>query len=265
MHLTIHVVSDIHLEHRGSFSLPETQFDILCLCGDIGNPALPSYKDFLSQCAAKSSLYTFVIMGNHEAYGKTLQQTADMIQTVCDDVNLQIAETKVVFLNNACFDLANGYRVIGTTLWSNIVSSDAWHIRTHLSDFSRIKGWSIGEVNDEFAKNVVWLRCILLESEIENKKVVIMTHHAPLLTLGHPKHLSSPLQSAFASDLEGLISKHTHVLKYWFYGHNHYSQRMKVKDTVILSNQVGYSDHDDVGHEIGYYDPALCVSLESTQ
>lgn len=258
----IRVLSDIHLEHRGHFELPRDPTDIICLCGDIGDPSLPSYRTFLEHCAEQSRMYTFVIMGNHEAYGKTLKQTSNIIQSICEAINRDIRADKIVFLNNTAFDIPGSeFRILGTTLWSDIHPKFAWHIRNSLSDFSRIKDWSIGAAKEAYDHSLMWLRGQLQEAWLEDKKVVVMSHHAPLLSLGRPKHLSSSLQSAFASDLSDLIQEYTHLLKFWFYGHNHHSQKVTMKDTVIASNQIGYGGEEDTFIEEDTWNAELTFQL----
>jgi predicted MPP superfamily phosphohydrolase len=256
MPLHVKLVSDIHLEFYDKYpgihefintsrappcSRPPA--DIICLCGDIGDPKLPSYKQFLEDCANACTKYTFVIMGNHEAYGKSIQQTKHMIQNVCDQVNADVSRTgskaKIVFLDNNTVEVGN-YRFIGTTLWSEIDPTEAWNIRCCISDYSRIQQWGIGETNHQYTKNVAWLKQELLMTEIDDKKAIVLTHHVPLMHLGNPKYADSDLKSAFQSDLSDLIKKYTNTIEYWMYGHNHFSETVKYANTTLISNQAGY-------------------------
>jgi len=71
-------------------------------------------------------------------------------------------------------------------------------------------------------------------------KAIVMTHHAPLMSVGNPIHTDSVLHSAFASDLSSLILSYSDTIKYWMYGHDHYSMMVNVGAATIISNQVGY-------------------------
>lgn len=248
--LKVKLLSDIHLEKLESYPgiaafIPEKdEIDVICLCGDIGDPRDLSYTHFLRDCANKCNIHTFVIMGNHEAYGDSIQNTTKVISTVCDIINKQIGKEKAVFLNNSYVDV-HDYRFMGTTLWTDIDPSEAWNIRCSIADFQYIKGWGIGESISKFHENVAWLRVNIQAASEDNKKAVILSHHVPLLSLGNPEYAGSPLKSAFASDLSEFIKQNTDTISYWFYGHDHYSATKKVGNTIIMSNQKGYYDEEN--------------------
>jgi hypothetical protein len=252
--IRVKLLSDIHLEHFNKypgidyFIPPDSNVDVICLCGDIGCPKDASYQEFLGDCAKKCNMYTFVLMGNHEAYGSSVAEAAKKIESVCGTINGSLDSQKIIFMNNSTFDVQR-YRFLGTTLWSDIDPSEAWNIRTCISDYRMIRQWGIGESKYAFDKNVSWLRMNLHQAWEDDKKVVVMTHHAPLLNLGNPKHAYSSLKSAFCSDLHDLIKSNNEVISYWFYGHNHYSETKKIGNTVIMSNQMGYVDEDESENE----------------
>jgi DNA repair exonuclease SbcCD nuclease subunit len=243
--LAVVMLSDVHLEHYDVYpgidhflNIEEGRdIDIICLCGDIGDPRKPTYAQLIEECSALCKRHTFVIMGNHEAYGQTIEEAAKRIQQVCDSRG----GGKSVFLNNTTFDV-EGYRFIGTTLWSEIDPAQAMHIRMCLNDFTQIKGWGMSQAMELFEQNVSWLRGVLGFADVEGMKAVVLTHHAPLLELRDPRYAGSRISSAFASDLSDLIREYTDIIPYWFYGHNHYSQTLKFLNTTCMSNQVGYYD-----------------------
>lgn len=246
------VMSDVHLEMYDTYpgidkfvaTYEKTNIDIICLCGDIGDPGTPTYEMFLRDCAHIAKVVIFVILGNHEMYGKTPQQAAKLVQDVVANIG-----DKVVFLNNTFHDIGN-WRFLGSTLWSDIDTTHAWNIRTMISDFQRIKGWCIGSCKEAHNMNMLWLRINCDLAEEDGKQVVILTHHAPLMSVGHPKYKSSNLKSAFASDLHDFIKRRTNIIRYWFYGHDHYSLITKVDNTIIASNQVGYyDDYNDTKYD----------------
>lgn len=247
---TIKLLSDVHLERFDVYPgidrfIPSSkEIDIICLCGDIGSPKDESYARLIADCTERCNKYVFVIMGNHEAYGLTITDTATRISQVCDDINKSINKEKAVFLNNSSFDV-DGLRFMGSTLWSHIKPEEAWNIRTCLSDYKYIKGWTLSDAMDTYHANVAWLRASLAGAMEDGIRVVVLTHHAPLSDVGSPKHNHSRIRSAFCSDLSQLILEHTNIISHWFYGHNHYSQSTTIGSTVVVSNQVGYQDNDD--------------------
>jgi 3',5'-cyclic AMP phosphodiesterase CpdA len=260
--ITIKLISDVHLEKMNEypgidafFPVSEPDPDIICLCGDIGCPRDASFKSFLMDCAQRCKQQTLLVMGNHEAYGKTIEATVNEIQKVCSEVNACIGEHKVSFMEKSLYDCGD-IRFIGTTLWSEIDTSEAWNIRSCISDFMRIQKWGIGECNEVYYRNVSWIKQQVCEAWLKGMQVVVLTHHAPLMSLGHPKHAGSELKSAFASDLSELIKEYNETIKYWFYGHDHYSTTKKIGDTTVMSNQYGYDKYDEAG-----YDPTLCIVI----
>lgn len=64
----IQLASDIHLEQNPGMTMASVltpSADILVLAGDIGCPAQPSYRQFLSDCAANFS-HTILIAGKQD-------------------------------------------------------------------------------------------------------------------------------------------------------------------------------------------------------
>lgn len=240
------ILSDIHLEHYDTYPGIKTfisdvgSADYLCLCGDIGAPFEPSYKRFLEECADGSWKKVFVIAGNHEMYGKRLKEVYNHINTLCN----QIDSNKLVFLQNTGFDVSDNIRVIGATLWSEIDYDEHYSIGCFIADFRKIKDFTTNDYGEEYVKTVKFIQKEL--SNNPNKNFVILTHHVPLLTCGSPKYLGSPLSSAYRSNLRHLM---TDQVLLWAYGHDHYSMRVKVENTLVVSNQFGYPgeimDHKD--------------------
>lgn len=69
---------------------------------------------------------------------------------------------------------------------------------------------------------------------------MVVTHHAPSVQeTSRPEHLKNPWTSAFASNLlsDGGAWK---SVKYWVYGHTHYSVEFEKAGLTVVSNQRGY-------------------------
>lgn len=236
------VLSDIHLElYReypglAHFINGQQTADCLCLCGDIGDPHSPHYKRFLAECASAPYVYVFIIAGNHEFYHCHMQRVHHKIRELCKEVGGE----KLVYLNNTCFDLpGTNLRIFGTTLWSKITAEQALDVRCFIADLRCIKEWGIEENNATHEKSLTRLNDELATLPAD-KRLIVMSHHAPTLLCGNPVHAHSPMSSAFRSDLTDLITRNSHKIAMWMYGHDHYSMRMSIKDTIIVSNQVGY-------------------------
>lgn len=253
-----HIVSDIHLEMNktpitnvSDLFEKDNIADVIFLSGDIGNVCEDSYWAFLTSCS-ETYQTVFVILGNHEAYGTTLEKAVRTIRERSKDRN------NIVFLNKDTYDLEElGIRIAGTTLWSHVVGEQRSDIGCFISDHRAIRDWSVEHNNVAHAGCLKWLEKEIDRARADGKKLVIMTHHAPLLKSCHAKHLGSPLSSAFETDLSALIIANPHI-RLWIYGHTHFSDARKIGETLVLSNQRGYAGENSIG-----FDRALCVDLSN--
>ena len=73
-------------------------------------------------------------------------------------------------------------------------------------------------------------------------KIVIVTHHAPILGANPPQYRGGALSPAFVSDMRAEIEIWRPTL--WIFGHTHFDVNEMVGVTRILSRQRGY-----VGYE----------------
>lgn len=239
--MKFHILSDIHLE-MSNYELEKIKdVENLILAGDIGIPTSPKYTAFIKRA---SELYknVFLIAGNHEYYYNNIKDINDIIEQIAVKYNVH-------FLNNRYIDI-DGYRIIGTTLWSDIMEYERSEIQTFIADFRLIKNWSIEKNNHEHFKNVQFIKN---EIECDNKKLVIITHHAPLRNITcKPEHVGSLLSSAFSTDLSYLFKPHVTA---WIFGHTHYSCNTTFNDVKLLSNQRGYND------EKTKFDPLFVVDI----
>lgn len=228
------ILSDVHLEFYkvypglDHFVNIETVADAICLCGDIGDPFSQNYMQLLYECSSVYK-YVFVITGNHEYYGHHTLKVGFYIRTMCPD--------NVVYLDNSGYDIPDtDIRVIGTTLWSHIPESNREIVEKNLSDFRYIKDWTVDKHNRKFQKSVKFL---LEEFSSSTRRILVMTHYAPVIHCGNPRYMNSPLACAYKSDLEHIL---TDKVVAWAYGHDHYNMRFYVGNTMFVTNQIGYQD-----------------------
>lgn len=234
------ILSDIHLEFYNVNEIPylkrNTNMDkILLLAGDIGNPtiAFENYWLFLADCSTKYKM-VFIIKGNHEYYYSSIDKTNEYI--ICLKNTLP---NNIIFMDKTRFDINEYITILGCTLWSNIQETQKKIIKNTLNDFVKISDWTIERAIDEHRKDVNWLKKELSNID-ERRKVIILTHHAPLLDgTSNPKYDNSPIKSAFASDLRYMMQ---HPITYWCFGHTHYCSEQKINDVRVISWQKGYPD-----------------------
>lgn len=236
--MKFNIISDLHLELNDKIPEIIPTADNLILAGDIGKPEDKSYTDFL---AKMSILYkmVFVIKGNHECYGKTVVQTDKLISEIID------VYPNIYYLNQS-FVQIDDLLIIGTTLWSDIDRMEASTISMFISDFTEIKSWSVDASIWQHNRDLVFISNMIEKSKKEGSKLIIITHHAPVLGSVSDKFIDDDLNSSFQTDLSGLI---TDPIKLWVYGHTHCSKNRTINGVQIVSNQYGYLDEDESGYQ----------------
>lgn len=241
-------MSDLHLEQSSYIKLSQNDVKspYLALAGDIGDVGEQSYYSFLEQT---SELWkkVFIILGNHESYGRTLDKTKTLVEKVCSKINDKYNEEKVIFLDrhNGPYLLENNLYVLGCTFWSHIPESVQDIVHKSMSDYRQIRGFGTQTHNSEHEKDKKWLTDTLSNINQSNSRCIIITHHAPLMQgtsaslYERPTHL---LRFAFASDQRDLISNYKDTIVGWIHGHTHYCHSSTFENVAIVSNQRGYSN-----------------------
>jgi hypothetical protein len=242
-------MSDLHLEMFPGFriALENVTSPFLLLAGDVGDPGSDEYASFLRDCASKFE-EVFVVMGNHEGYGRSWDEARALARQTCEstgpNIHLLDRSSQDIVLGN---DIVRRVRVIGATLWSHVESHDACEVNCFIADYRRIKGMrSVSDSNAMHAEDVAWLRTELALAETEDGSVdvVVVTHHAPSLHgTSRPEHRSSPLNSAFATALDDLVDHP--CVSAWVHGHTHHSHETMrggapLKLRLLAANQRGY-------------------------
>ncbi len=231
--LRIKYFSDLHLEFLKNLnskwikSLIKTDADVLILAGDIGYPNTKIYSDFLIEI---NSMFkkTFLITGNHEYYSNlSIEENNEIIKKVISNNNL----TNIKLLLNDYEDY-NGYRFIGSTLWSKINNP-----KYLINDFKCVKDMTVDKYNDLHKESVFFIERNIKESELP---VIMITHHLPSNTLNDPKYKSyAEYNQCFSTELDYLIDR---PIVAWFYGHTHTPSFTEINGVKMCCNPIGYPD-----------------------
>lgn len=241
--MKLQIVSDIHLEFPKTYeNLPpiEPIAPYLALLGDIGYPSQPIYKKFLLECAKKFKK-VFVLAGNHEYYNAEYYSTNQQIKNICDSHN------NLIFLEKTSWVCPEEQvRICGTTLWSYIpeqlekqamLAMNDYHV-CKIKDVNGIRNFTTKDTVKWFNESLNWIKSELKQAEQLNQTVVMLTHHAPLVSgTSHPRYDGNWLNCAFATNLDDLFGKPIHT---WAFGHTHYNSDRVIKGTRLVSNQIGY-------------------------
>jgi predicted phosphodiesterase len=263
--VSIQVLSDIHLELRQAKAeppLPPVLAPVLALVGDIGAPRLDSYRRLL-ESTSRAYEDVFVIAGNHEYYHSrtTHHAIAASLQNLCS------AFDNVHFLDNESHTV-DGVRFIGSTLWSYVPKGDERLVESSINDYKRVQrptyDFKSGTMRTSHATvsytNRLHEAAVhFIEGELARDSetpTVILTHHAPSFRSVHAEYEGSPLNSAYATDLERIATRAPVIA--WFHGHMHRAARYTLgeRGVLVACNPMGYPGEANTG-----YDPAFVARL----
>ena len=249
--MKISVISDIHLEF-GGLDLPGG--DILFLPGDIvvadflrndrtdkdaRNLRKISDKFFFGECSKYNKV--FMISGNHEHYRGVFDNTSALLRDY-------LQKTNVTFLDNEFYDLSDEYRIFGATLWTDYAKEDWFsisHAKKNMSDYHVIlkdgnRKFTVHDAIDEHKKTLSVMR---EEFPKTDKKIIVMSHHAPSYKSIHDYYRGDALNPAYVTELSEMILSHTNI-RYWFHGHLHDPSNYMIGECNVICNPRGYAKYE---------------------
>ncbi len=236
--MKLHILSDLHNEFE-LFEPPQTEADVIILAGDI-HVAKKGIKWALNSFPKKPILY---VLGNHEYYGRAYPKHINDLKQLTEGTNLHILERDNLTLGDVTF--------LGCTLWTNfelfgnprLAGSDA---TARMTDYRKIR------VSPQYRKlrsldtaiihrqSVDWLSQQIQNLRENQKKFVVITHHAPSKQSIAEKDKENILSAAYASHLDDFVETSNAVI--WIHGHIHHTQDYVIGKTRILANPKGYPD-----------------------
>lgn len=240
--MKIRIISDIHcdINEYKKFNF-ENEF-VIC-CGDISGDRFTSEKWI--QNNIKQGI---IIGGNHLGYHSVSNNEKDSLNLSIKYLQDKFSKGPVYFLENQHI-IKNDIVFIGCILFTdfNLYSNQplAQEIaRNNLNDYKYVKIYNRSLTNllpddtirfHRQSKKYINRIC----KEFSDKKVIIITHHAPSVLSVHDKYKNDLLNAAFASNLESLIIENNNI-KLWCHGHVHNNVDYKIFNTRIVANPLGY-------------------------
>jgi predicted phosphohydrolase len=225
--LKIKYMSDLHLEIVNPKKICrylkqiKSDTDICILAGDIGKPKKDHY-DKIMDFMNKNFKKTFVITGNHEYYGSSIEEIDDYLEEYFKKYE------NISFLNNKS-EYYKGKYFIGSTMWSHIKDNGYF-----INDIRNINGMTIEKYNNLNKKCTNFIK-----KNIKDDAIVI-THHMPSYTLTDPFYIKKygVYNQWFYCDMDEFIKSNR--IKYWIYGHTHIPNECSIENTKFLCNPIGY-------------------------
>lgn len=256
--MKIAIINDVHLEF-GDLWLQNTEnADLLIMAGDImvavDRKNYPRYRDFFKQACAEFK-HVFYILGNHEHYHGYIHDTKEIIENEMD----------IKVYDNEYFDMPNGPRILGTTLWTDCNNRDQETMRTlkhGMNDYNIIKRKTEANTTrrlDPIDTVLLHEKAIQFIKDNVTDDCIVVTHHAPTHKSIHPRYVTDHMMNGgYKSDLGDLILDNPGI-NLWVHGHTHHAQDYMVGDyTRVVCNPRGY-----VGYEIDKNDVYKPLILES--
>lgn len=250
--MSIAYASDLHFEfHRHNPhwmpDLPENP-DVLILAGDIdvGDEVIDSVQRISESLPNTQIIF---IAGNHEFYAHHHQVQVERYREAFTN------NTKVHFLEQGTIEIY-GMTFLGCTLWTGFDVLPEHSIEKSMAVAHRAIGdfeWIgvSGQKNSYLRASPEYLREQYLHSRAwlgkafataDPQSTVVVTHFPPHSRCLHGRIPTDILTNYFVANCDDLIEEFQPTA--WIYGHNHWSDRFKVGQTIVTSNQLGYPQEE---------------------
>ena len=201
------------------------------------------------------------ILGNHEGYEADRETHIDTNLTkenIADKLSRDFPLTsKVSFLENQYKEIGEDIIVVGCTLYTDFrLYEDLDYDQTYamnyahsrMNDFRYV--YTYGDTHETY-RNVTPLDYVnyfntslnFIEetcNKFPDKKIVVVTHHAPSMKSIRGRYVTDVLSAAYASPLEDFIKAHDNI-KLWCCGHIHSKAEYKFRNRAqVISCPFGY-------------------------
>lgn len=252
----IQVVSDLHFEiNDGNVEdaiIPSAP--ILLIAGDTCPVLLWSFQNFIGWVSVNFD-FVFLVAGNHEYYQNNLIATDKAIRDITKTYkNVFFLQQSEVILGDVVF--------MGCTLWSYIPYEFKRIIPMFVNDFKVITDMNIQKYDKMFSSNVKWLQERTAHHKENGKKVVVLTHHSPVIETGEAdprisssfsRYGNSMMDCAYASNLNVLFPS----CDLWVFGHTHKKIDKVFDGCRMVSNPKGY----ETKAKNAFFEKALTISI----
>lgn len=245
--MKIRIMSDIHndVNYKYPFRLADVdKFTIVA--GDISGSRYDTIK-----WVNDNMRNGIIIGGNHSGYSD-------------NNVSLQLIHKELSeyykISNNVSY-LENAYKIIddivfiGATLWTDFKlygkSFQLWDMQNaikfmndyrynHYEDRIGMRLLRPEDTLNMFNESFNFIKETV--EKFKDKKVVVITHHAPSIKSIHTKYLNGYTNACYASNLEQFIMDNSNI-KLWIHGHVHNNFDYMIGDCRVVCNPRGYEMH----------------------
>ena len=259
--MKLRTYNDLHLDHYSSVGklwyppeLPDDKDTILILAGDlwIGTRFIEyAGHSWISNVAPRFK-QVLIVLGNHDYWpcnqDLTILRGAEKCNSMLQDFDIQ--NVKVLDCDTYQDPDHPDILFVGATLWTDMKKSDPLTMH-NMSQFMAYDGKIAYETGEGGAwsrfTSEKWIRTHnrhrdyikLITEQNPDKKIVVITHHLPLETLGDPRYIGNCDNYYYYSDLSNIILDNKNIML-WLYGHSHFQKDTMMVHCRFINNAVGY-------------------------
>lgn len=266
--LKVRCYSDLHLDHYAQYAsskgdkafwyppvLEDDKNTILILAGDLwmGSKWIEwAGFSWISKVAPRFK-QVLVVLGNHCYWPMgdlTITHGANKCNALLSDMKLE----NVIVLDCDTFAI-DDVLFVGATLWTDMDkhSPFAMYNMKNCMAYDGKCRYETGPIGQYQSFNSdLWVRThtkhkLYIKHVVEqnrDKKIVVITHHVPLTTLGDPMYEADSSNCYYSSDLSEFILDNPHIVA-WVNGHSHYCRNELFGDnTRMINRSLGYMDEN---------------------
>lgn len=251
--MKIRIISDLHIDVNKGYPFAYDDDVFTVICGDIsGNAQLT--LNWLDK-NIKQGLF---VAGNHMGYSGvySIDETLRLFREHCPvDANLTFLENSHKVIGDMVF--------VGGVLWTDFklgipigleASPDNWLditrivARNMLLAETNMNDYVANRIRDKRKLSPIDTAQFHLETrqyisgicrQFPDKKIAVVTHHAPSAESVDERFRNSPLNPCFASDMASFILERPNIVL-WCHGHMHAPKDYRIGHTRVICNPRGY-------------------------
>lgn len=235
--MKIQILSDLH----GVLPALSKDADMLIFAGDVATTPGKVFEMFTNVRGINAQAPIIYVMGNHEYYDAIFPDSRKGYKHAVNKID------GIYLLENEEMYYGGEISILGCTLWTDYDKQRCVAQAVFgMNDFefiTTVEGNKFRKIMPEdFLKSHFeskkWLEKKLKFNKKNGIKTIVVTHHMPSFSLISSQFKGSPLNGAFAVDLDNLIAEYGPIL--WVYGHTHSFKDVNLGNTRCVCNAVGY-------------------------